>query len=215
VLMHGVPPIIGSLGLAAVFSAEISAADAGLFMLTTSLSQDLSKRFLDPSATDARLLAVARGAAIACGAAAVAIAIASPTIIGVIGLFYALLGVSLFVPILAGLYSRRAGTTEALAAIGAGVSSMLAVHLTTEGRGAARRRRRRARRERRGGAPSGGRHRHARARRRARHPRRRRGAIGARRPRARARRARHPRLHAEHQRAQADPGVRGGRVRSR
>src|SRR5262249_11156720 len=40
ILMHGVPPIIGSLGLAAVFSAEISAADAGLFMLTTSLSQD-------------------------------------------------------------------------------------------------------------------------------------------------------------------------------
>src|SRR3954453_3653217 len=36
VLMHGVPPAIGSLGLAAVFSAEVSAADAGLFMLTTS-----------------------------------------------------------------------------------------------------------------------------------------------------------------------------------
>ena len=137
VLMHGVPPLVGSLGLAAVFSAEISAADAGLFMLTTSLSQDLYKRFLDPSATDARVLAVTRGAAIACGAAAVAIAIASPTIIGVIGLFYALLGVSLFVPILAGLYSRRAGTPEALASIGAGVTSMLAVHLTTEGRGVA------------------------------------------------------------------------------
>ena len=27
-LMHGVPPLVGSLGLAAVFSAEISAADA-------------------------------------------------------------------------------------------------------------------------------------------------------------------------------------------
>ena len=48
VLMHGVPPLVGSLGLAAVFSAEISAADAGLFMLTTSLSQDLYKRFLEP-----------------------------------------------------------------------------------------------------------------------------------------------------------------------
>ena len=137
VLMHGVPPIIGSLGLAAVFSAEISAADAGLFMLTTSLSQDLYKRFLDPSAGDRRLLAVTRGAAVVCGAAAIAIAIASPTIIGVIALFYALLGVSLFVPILAGLYSRRAGTPEALASIGAGVTAMLAVHLATEGRGVA------------------------------------------------------------------------------
>jgi len=135
VLMHGVPPIVGGLGLAAVFSAEISAADAGLFMLTTSLSQDLYKRFLNPSASDGRLLAVTRGAAIACGAVAVTIAIASPSIIGVIGLFYALLGVSLFVPIVAGLYSRRAGTPEALAAIGAGVAAMLAVQLATDGAG--------------------------------------------------------------------------------
>ena len=47
VLMHGVPPLVGALGLAAVFSAEISAADAVLFMLTTSLSQDLYKRFVE------------------------------------------------------------------------------------------------------------------------------------------------------------------------
>jgi SSS family solute:Na+ symporter len=120
-----------------VFSAEISAADAGLFMLTTSLSQDLYKRFLNPAADDRRLMAVTRGAAVGCGAIAILIAIVSPTIIGVIGLFYALLGVSLFVPILAGLYSRRAGTPEALAAIAGGVSAMLAVQLTTEGRGVA------------------------------------------------------------------------------
>jgi Na+/proline symporter len=35
------PPLIGAVGLAAVFSAEISAADAVLLMLTTSLSRDL------------------------------------------------------------------------------------------------------------------------------------------------------------------------------
>jgi SSS family solute:Na+ symporter len=136
ILMYGVPPIIGSLGLAAVFSAEISAADAGLFMLTTSLSQDLYKRFLNPAADDRRILAVTRGAAIACGAIAVALAIVSPTIIGVIGIFYGLLGVSLFVPILAGLYSRRAGTPEALASIFSGISTMIAVQLVTGGRGA-------------------------------------------------------------------------------
>src|SRR4029453_13646834 len=123
VLMHGVPPLVGRLGLAAVFSAEISAADAGLFMLTTSLSQDLYKRFLNPRADDRLLLAVTRGAAIVCGAIAVALAIVSPTIIGVIGIFYGLLGVSLFVPVLAGLYARRAGTPEALASIFAGIST--------------------------------------------------------------------------------------------
>jgi SSS family solute:Na+ symporter len=136
VLMHGVPPLVGSLGLAAVFSAEISAADAGLFMLTTSLSQDLYKRFLNPQADDRRVLAVTRGAAIVCGAVAIALAIVSPTIIGVIGVFYGLLGVSLFVPILAGLYLRRAGTPEALASIACGVATMVAVHMATAGRGA-------------------------------------------------------------------------------
>ncbi|HMF98118.1 MAG TPA: sodium:solute symporter family protein [Vicinamibacterales bacterium] len=137
ILMHGVPPVIGSLGLAAVFSAEISAADAGLFMLTTSLSQDLYKRFLNPAADDGNMLTVTRAAAIACGAIAVLIAIVAPTIIGVIGIFYALLGVSLFVPILAGLYSRRAGTAEAAAAIAAGVVTMVAVQFLTGGRGLA------------------------------------------------------------------------------
>src|SRR5262249_9531256 len=48
VLMYGVPPLVGALGLAAVFSAEVSAADAVLFMLSTSLSQDLYKRVLSP-----------------------------------------------------------------------------------------------------------------------------------------------------------------------
>jgi len=134
VLMYGVPPAIGALGLAAVFSAEIAAADAGLFMLTTSVAQDLYKRFLNPKADDARMLTVTRMAAIGCGAAATTLAMWSPTIIGVMGIFYGLLGVSLFVPILAGLYLRRAGTPEALAAIGAGVAVMLAVQLT---RGAA------------------------------------------------------------------------------
>jgi Na+(H+)/acetate symporter ActP len=135
ILMNGVPQIVGGLGLAAVFSAEISAADAGLFMLTTSLSQDLYKRFLNPAADDRRILAITRSAAIVCGAAAVALAIVSPTIIGVIGIFYGLLGVSLFVPILAGLYSRRAGTPEALASIFAGISTMIAVQFVTSGRG--------------------------------------------------------------------------------
>jgi len=51
-----------------VFSAELSAADAVLFMLTTSLSQDLYKRFLNPEASDARVLTVARLATLVSGA---------------------------------------------------------------------------------------------------------------------------------------------------
>jgi SSS family solute:Na+ symporter len=135
ILINGLPAAIGTLGLAAVFSAELSSADSVLFMLTTSLSQDLYKRFLAPASTDAHVLAVARMTTIVAGAIGTALAIVSPTVIGLLTIFYTLLGVSLFVPILGGLYVRRAGTAEALAAIAAGVGTMLAVHIATGGRG--------------------------------------------------------------------------------
>ncbi len=134
-LMHSVPPLVGGIGLAAVFSAEISAADAGLFMLTTSLSQDLYKRFLNPTASDQHMLLVTRLAALVCGGGAVWIAIEAASIVSVISLFYGLLSVALFVPVMAGLYTRRASAPEALAAIACGVSVMLALNLGTDGKG--------------------------------------------------------------------------------
>lgn len=135
VLTRDLHPLLGSLGLAAVVSAEVSSADAILFMLATSLSQDLYKRFLNPAASEGQVLRVARLAAVFGGGLGVTVAIVAPTVIGVLSLFYTLLSVSLFVPILAGLYVRRAGTPEALASIAGGVAVMLAVQLATGGRG--------------------------------------------------------------------------------
>ena len=135
ILMNALPPLVGSIGLAAVFSAEVSAADAVLFMLTTSLSQDLYKRFVNPAASDARVLQVARVTTVVSGTLSVALAIASRSIVDTLTIFYTLLTVSLFVPILAGLYVARARTPHALAAIGAGVAGMLVVQLATGGRG--------------------------------------------------------------------------------
>jgi solute:Na+ symporter, SSS family len=128
-MVQDLPPAIGGLALAAVFSAEISAADAILFMLATSLSQDLYRRFVAPGASDRRLLGVARGAAVAGGTAGVALAVFSPSIIAALSVFYGLLGVTLFVPVVAGLHLRRTGPIEALASIGAGVSVALALRL--------------------------------------------------------------------------------------
>ena len=135
ILARDLPPLLGSLGLAAVVSAEISSADAILFMLSTSLSQDLYRRFVNPRASDARVLLVARWAAVAGGSLGVLLAVVFPSVIAALSIFYTLLGVCLFVPILAGLYLRRVGTPEVLAAITAGVVLMLAAHLSTGGRG--------------------------------------------------------------------------------
>ena len=45
-----------------------------------------------------------------------------PNVIAALAIFYSLLGVSLFVPIVGGLYVRRAGTPEALASVAAGIA---------------------------------------------------------------------------------------------
>jgi SSS family solute:Na+ symporter len=135
VLATELPVFVGALALAAVFSAEVSTCDAILFMLATSLSKDLYKRFLHPAADDHRLLLVARLAALLGGAGGVVLAIQLETIVAALGIFYSLLGVSLFVPVIGGLITRRAGAAEALASIAAGILTLLVVQMQTAGRG--------------------------------------------------------------------------------
>jgi SSS family solute:Na+ symporter len=134
-LVHRVPPLAGAIGLAAVFSAEISASDAILFMLTTSLSQDFYKRVLNPAASDDQVLRLARWTAVVGGAAGTLLAIALGSVVTALTIFYTLIGVSLFVPILAGLYVRRTSSAGALITMIAGVGTALAMHLVTGGRG--------------------------------------------------------------------------------
>lgn len=129
-LMYDVPAAVGALGLAALFSAEVSTADAILFMLSTSLSQDLYKRFVNPAANDRQVLRVARGAAMLGGTLGVALALVAQTIIGTLSFFYSVLGVCLFVPVIAGLFVRGFRATEAMAAVGGGMLVMLALQLT-------------------------------------------------------------------------------------
>ena len=128
-LMESVPPVVGSLGLVALFSAEVSSADAILFMLATSLSQDLYHRYLSPEADDVTLLRVARLAAAGGGALGVALSVIAESVIDVMTIFYTLVSVSLFVPIIAGLYLRWTRTPEILTAIVTGVTAVLATHL--------------------------------------------------------------------------------------
>jgi SSS family solute:Na+ symporter len=135
ILVHTLPPLVGAIGLAAVFSAEVSASDAVLFMLTTSLSQDFYKRFVNPAATDAGVLRLARWTAVMSGALGTTLAVALGSVVGALTIFYTLIGVSLFIPIIAGLYVPRTSTTGALASMTAGVATALVLHAATAGRG--------------------------------------------------------------------------------
>ena len=137
ILMYMLPPVVGAIGLAAVFSAEISASDAVLFMLTTSLSQDLYKRFINPAASDTRVLFVARCTTVVSAAVGIALAIALGSVVEALTIFYTLLSVSLFLPILGGLYAQRASTAEAMSSIACGVTTVLAVQVIAGSEGIA------------------------------------------------------------------------------
>jgi SSS family solute:Na+ symporter len=135
-LLHGLPVWLGSLALAAVFSAEVGACEAILFMLSTSLSKDLYKRAINPDATPAQVLTVARVAALAGGTLGMILAIfIVKSIIDALNVFYSIIGATLLVPVVGGLYVSRAKTRDAMTAIVAGMIAYLAMRYGTDGKG--------------------------------------------------------------------------------
>jgi SSS family solute:Na+ symporter len=128
-LMTALPVWLGALALSAVFSTEVDTCDTILFMLSTSISKDVYKRHLNPSASDAQLLRVARMAAAAGGAAGVVLSLVVGTVLGAVTMFYQVMVVTCFVPIVGGLYVRRMTTRAAAASIVAGLLGLLAAWL--------------------------------------------------------------------------------------
>jgi SSS family solute:Na+ symporter len=128
-LMTQLPAWLGALALSAVFSTEVDTCDAILFMLTTSMSKDIYKRHINPGATDRQLLRVARISAVLGGAAGVVLSIYLFTVIGALTIFYSTVIVSLFVPIIGGLYISRADRHAALASIAAGLVTLFVVRV--------------------------------------------------------------------------------------
>jgi solute:Na+ symporter, SSS family len=134
-LTGGLHPAVGGLALAAVFSAEVSSADAVLFMLATSASRDLYKGFARPTATDAEVLRVARAAAVIGSLCGLVLALVFAEILTVLTVFYSLLTVVLFVPVISALYVAGARPAEGLASVLAGVATLAFVQLATGGAG--------------------------------------------------------------------------------
>ncbi len=129
------PKWLGMWAVASIFSAELSATDAILFMLSTSLVVDLYKTFLRPNIGEKDLLFASRLTAALAGVLGITLAQILPSIIAAVSIFYSLLAVSLFVPVVAGLYSRRVFSQAALSSITAAIASMLLVLHLTAGRG--------------------------------------------------------------------------------
>jgi solute:Na+ symporter, SSS family len=132
-LLHGLPVWLGALALAAVFSAEVGACEAILFMLSTSLSQDLYKRVVNRRASPGQVLRVARIAALVGGSAGMLLAIfVVSEIIDALTVFYSIIGATLLVPVVGGLFVPRARTRDALVAIATGMIAFLIIRFGTD-----------------------------------------------------------------------------------
>ncbi|MBU2700818.1 SSS family solute:Na+ symporter [Sporomusaceae bacterium BoRhaA] len=110
-----------AVALAAIFSAEVSAADAVLYMITTSFTQDIYKTFINPAISDKRLLSLSRVVTAAAGLIGALLALLLPDIITALSIFYSLMSVSLTAPLLFGLFSKRPSTTAAFASALSGI----------------------------------------------------------------------------------------------
>ena len=116
-LTQVLPVWAGGLLLGALFAAEVSTADAVIFMLSTSVVRDLYQSRFDPQATERRLMMVTRIVALLCGVVGGLTAILLDSVVSALTIFYTLLTAALFLPIIGGLYLPRVDSRGALAAI--------------------------------------------------------------------------------------------------
>jgi len=133
ILIEVLPAGLGVLTLAAVLSAELSSADAVLFMLSTSLSKDLYQGYWNPRVDDRGLLRAGRVASVVGLILGSLVALTFGSVIGTLTVFYGLLVIALAVPLLAGLYSSRPSARSALAAMIISLVVAAAAIVTTGG----------------------------------------------------------------------------------
>jgi len=134
-LSADLPHWVAAFGFAALLSAAMSAADAVLFMLSTSGATDFYRGLFRPAATDADLLRAARVLAVIAAVIGYALTFMFDSVGGALTFFYSLMVVTLFAPILGGLYFPRAGRWAALAAMLVGVATLFATMVSTNGLG--------------------------------------------------------------------------------
>lgn len=134
-LVQALPLWLGGLLLGAIFAAEVSTADAVLFMLSTSLSKDMYQTFINPAADDRQMLRVVRMTALLCGALGAVLGMLLPSVIDALKIFYTLMSTALLLPLLAGLYTRHVRPNAALAAIAVSVALTFVLERWTGGAG--------------------------------------------------------------------------------
>lgn len=135
VMKECMPFWASALALAAIFSAEISAADAVLYMITTSFTKDLYKSFINPSVSDEKLIKGGRIITVLAGVIGIGLAIVLPNVISALSIFYSLMSVSITAPLLFGLFTKKSSAASAIAAAVIGVIVTVGLELFNDNKG--------------------------------------------------------------------------------
>lgn len=118
------PPFLGALVMLAVIAAVLSTVDSVLLVAGPAFSYDIYYRLINPSASERTRLMVTRGSILILGAIPIILTLFQLSLVQFVVVAYTgILASIVVVPVLVGLYWRRASTGGAIAsmAIGFGV----------------------------------------------------------------------------------------------
>ena len=120
VLQANLLPLLGALLMGAIFAKVISTANNWLFSPATNLVNDIYVRYIDPNASNRRILLVSRLTVVVLGAWALYQGLYAQSVLKMALYAYTIYGSALTPVILAAFYWRRATAAAAVSSIAAG-----------------------------------------------------------------------------------------------
>lgn len=124
------PPVLGSLLLAAVVAAMMSTVDSLLLVAGSALAHDLWKNLIRPDSSPASAVALGRLGVVLCGVAPLVLLLSGvgegELVQFIVLLFTALMAASFFAPVVIGVYWRGASAAGAAAAMVGGAAATFA-----------------------------------------------------------------------------------------
>lgn len=118
--LHGLPALLGALLMGAVFAKIMSTANNFLFSPATNLINDVYVRYMEPNASDKRVLLVSRLTVVLLGVWSLYQTMNITSVLQQTLYAYTVYSAALTPVILAAFYSKRANAAGAVTAIGAG-----------------------------------------------------------------------------------------------
>jgi SSS family solute:Na+ symporter/sodium/proline symporter len=124
---HGLPVAGGAVLLAAAVAIVLSTGNTFLLIPSTNVSRDIYQRFIDPGASEKRMLLVQRTSIVVFGGAALALISQFQSILSMALFAYSLVGASLTPALLAAFLWKRVTPQGGVACIAGGLVSIMGI----------------------------------------------------------------------------------------